>query len=106
MLWKFSIMTSLLGELLSAPKNIDSEVLLLHFRVLPLAHVFELLGESLALLTGVPVGYSTPLTLTDSSSKIRRGCKGDASILKPTAMTAVPVSNCVDCFFTVRSEFI
>lgn len=62
------------------------------FRVLPLAHVFELLGESLALLSGVPVGYSTPLTLTDNSSKIKRGCKGDASILKPTTMTAVPVS--------------
>lgn len=59
---------------------------------LPLAHVFELLAESVCLLTGVPIGYSTPTTLIDSSSKIKRGCKGDASVLKPTCMTTVPVS--------------
>lgn len=59
---------------------------------LPLAHVFELLAESVCLLTGVPIGYSTPLTLIDSSSKIMKGCKGDASVLKPTCMTSVPVS--------------
>lgn len=62
------------------------------FRFLPLAHVFELLAESLGLLAGVPIGYSTPTTLTDTSSKIKRGCKGDATVLKPTAMTTVPVS--------------
>lgn len=43
---------------------------------LPLAHVFELLAESVCLLTGVPIGYSTPLTMIDSSSKIKRGTKG------------------------------
>lgn len=58
---------------------------------LPLAHVFELLAESVCLLTGVPIGYSTPNTLIDSSSKIMKGCQGDASILKPTAMTSVPL---------------
>lgn len=31
-------------------------------------------------------------TLTDSSTKIKRGNKGDVSVLKPTAMTSVPVS--------------
>jgi hypothetical protein len=58
-----------------------------------LAHVFELLAESVCLLTGVPIGYSTPLTMIDSSSKIMRGCKGDASVLNPTVMTSVPVIN-------------
>lgn len=58
---------------------------------LPLAHVFELLAESVGLLRGVPIGYSTPNTLVDGSSKIKRGCLGDASVLRPTAMTAVPV---------------
>lgn len=58
---------------------------------LPLAHVFELLAESVCLLTGVPIGYSTPNTLIDSSSKIMKGCKGDAGVLKPTAMTSVPL---------------
>nr|XP_050860088.1 fatty acid CoA ligase Acsl3 isoform X1 [Vespula vulgaris] len=58
---------------------------------LPLAHVFELLAESVCLLTGVPIGYSSPLTMIDSSSKIQRGSKGDASVLHPTCMTAVPL---------------
>lgn len=59
---------------------------------LPLAHVFELLAESMCLLNGVPIGYSSPLTLIDSSSKIQRGSKGDASVLHPTCLTAVPVN--------------
>ncbi|XP_032685154.1 long-chain-fatty-acid--CoA ligase 3 isoform X2 [Odontomachus brunneus] len=58
---------------------------------LPLAHVFELLAESVCLLTGVSIGYSTPLTLIDSSSKIQKGSKGDASVLRPTCLTAVPL---------------
>ncbi|XP_043274109.1 long-chain-fatty-acid--CoA ligase 4 isoform X2 [Venturia canescens] len=58
---------------------------------LPLAHVFEFLAESVCLLTGVPIGYSSPLTMIDSSSKIMRGSKGDASILHPTCLTAVPL---------------
>lgn len=58
---------------------------------LPLAHVFELLAESVCLLTGVPIGYSTPNTLIDSSTKIMKGCKGDAGVLQPTAMTSVPL---------------
>jgi len=58
---------------------------------LPLAHVFELLAESVCLLCGVPIGYSTPLTMIDSSSKIKKGTKGDASVLRPTCMTAVPL---------------
>lgn len=59
---------------------------------LPLAHVFELLVESVCLLTGVAIGYSSALTMIDTSSKIKRGTKGDATVLKPTCMTGVPVS--------------
>ncbi|CAH2243181.1 jg3976 [Pararge aegeria aegeria] len=58
---------------------------------LPLAHVFELLAESLCLIGGVPIGYSTPLTMLDSSSKIMKGTMGDATILKPTCITTVPL---------------
>ncbi|XP_018564650.1 long-chain-fatty-acid--CoA ligase 4 isoform X2 [Anoplophora glabripennis] len=58
---------------------------------LPLAHVFELLVETVCLLTGVPIGYSGALTMIDSSSKIKRGTKGDASVLHPTCMTSVPL---------------
>jgi long-chain acyl-CoA synthetase len=58
---------------------------------LPLAHVFELLVESVCLLTGVPIGYSSALTMIDSASKIKRGTKGDATVLHPTCMTSVPL---------------
>lgn len=58
---------------------------------LPLAHVFELLAESLCIIAGVPIGYSTPLTMLDSSSKIMKGTKGDATILQPTCITTVPL---------------
>ncbi|XP_026314422.1 long-chain-fatty-acid--CoA ligase 4 [Hyposmocoma kahamanoa] len=58
---------------------------------LPLAHVFELLAESLCIIAGVPIGYSTPLTMLDSSSKIMRGTNGDATTLRPTCITTVPL---------------
>lgn len=53
---------------------------------------FLLVTESVCLLNGVSIGYSTPLTMIDTSSKIKKGTKGDASVLHPTCMTAVPVS--------------
>lgn len=58
---------------------------------LPLAHSFELLMESTAMLVGVPIGYSTALTLIDSSPKIATGQVGDAKVLRPTAMAMVPL---------------
>lgn len=58
---------------------------------LPLAHILEVDCEVACILHGVPVGYSSPLTLTSSSSKIAKGQKGDADVLKPTLLPAVPV---------------
>ncbi|XP_074658018.1 fatty acid CoA ligase Acsl3-like isoform X2 [Tubulanus polymorphus] len=58
---------------------------------LPLAHVLELSCEVSCLGHGVKIGYSSPLTLSDQSSKIKRGSKGDVSVLKPTLMASVPV---------------
>ena len=40
---------------------------------------------------GVPIGYSSPLTMMDSSSKVKQGCRGDCSVLKPTMVAAVPM---------------
>ncbi|WCJ21331.1 Long chain acyl-CoA synthetase 8 [Euphorbia peplus] len=57
---------------------------------LPLAHVLELAAESIMLTAGSAIGYGTALTLTDTSNKIKKGTKGDASMLKPTLMAAVP----------------
>jgi long-chain acyl-CoA synthetase len=39
---------------------------------------------------GAAIGFGSPLTLTDTSSKIKYGTKGDATELQPTLMTAVP----------------
>ncbi|OWF44421.1 long-chain-fatty-acid--CoA ligase 4-like [Mizuhopecten yessoensis] len=58
---------------------------------LPLAHVLELSAELSCVACGSCIGYSSPLTLTDQSSKIKKGSKGDLSILKPSLMAAVPV---------------
>lgn len=57
---------------------------------LPLAHVLELAAECTMCAVGASIGYGTPLTLTDTSNKIKKGTRGDASELKPTLMTAVP----------------
>jgi long-chain acyl-CoA synthetase len=40
---------------------------------------------------GVPVGYSGVNTLTDSSTMVKRGHKGDATVLRPTLIAAVPL---------------
>lgn len=57
---------------------------------LPLAHILELAAENLIAAVGSSIGYGSPLTLTDTSNKIKRGTKGDASMLRPTLMAAVP----------------
>jgi len=58
---------------------------------LPLAHVLELLAESSCLMYGIKIGYSSSLTLTTKSSKVKAGCKGDANVLRPTLMCTVPL---------------
>lgn len=46
--------------------------------------------QAVMVAVGCAIGYGTPLTLTDTSNKIKKGTKGDASMLGPTLMTAVP----------------
>ncbi|XP_071749792.1 long-chain-fatty-acid--CoA ligase 4 [Lepeophtheirus salmonis] len=58
---------------------------------LPLAHIMEIVAEMACLYCGVKIGYSSPLTLTDNGSKVKKGCKGDANVFKPTLMCAVPL---------------
>lgn len=57
---------------------------------LPLAHVLELAAETIFVCSGAKIGYSSPLTLSDRSSRIKPGTSGDATVLKPTLMAAVP----------------
>uniref|UniRef100_A0A146VKD8 long-chain-fatty-acid--CoA ligase n=1 Tax=Fundulus heteroclitus TaxID=8078 RepID=A0A146VKD8_FUNHE len=61
---------------------------------LPLAHVLELSAELVCISHGCRIGYSSPQTLADQSSKIKKGSKGDTSVLKPTLMAvalAIPL---------------
>ncbi|XP_031115997.1 long chain acyl-CoA synthetase 9, chloroplastic [Ipomoea triloba] len=57
---------------------------------LPLAHILELAAENFIPTIGGSIGYGSPLTLTDTSNKIKTGTKGDASLLRPTLLAAVP----------------
>ncbi|XP_069798782.1 long-chain-fatty-acid--CoA ligase 4 isoform X1 [Dendropsophus ebraccatus] len=57
---------------------------------LPLAHVLEMTAEISCVTYGCRIGYSSPLTLSDQSSKIKKGSKGDCTVLRPTLMAAVP----------------
>nr|AJQ20631.1 Long-Chain Acyl-CoA Synthetase [Salvia miltiorrhiza] len=57
---------------------------------LPLAHILELAAENIMPAIGSSIGYGSPLTLTDTSNKIKRGTKGDATVLMPTLLASVP----------------
>lgn len=63
----------------------------IYIAYLPLAHVLEMLSEFTMFTLGVKVGYSSPNTMTDMSTKVKRGHKGDAAVLKPTLMCCVPL---------------
>ena len=43
------------------------------------------------LLMGVPIGYSSPNTMTNLSTAIKEGQLGDAVLLRPTIMCTVPL---------------
>uniref|UniRef100_T1IN94 long-chain-fatty-acid--CoA ligase n=1 Tax=Strigamia maritima TaxID=126957 RepID=T1IN94_STRMM len=82
---------NLLASLASFTRYVNVKPGDLYMAYLPLAHVLELSSEFLCLMNGVPIGYSSPLTISDNSSKIKKGTQGDATILKPTFMTSVPL---------------
>jgi long-chain acyl-CoA synthetase len=82
-----NIVATIAGLTPSVPDLCTNDVYLAY---LPLAHVLELTAESTLSAAGAAIGYGSPLTLTDTSSKIKHGTKGDATELQPTLMTAVP----------------
>lgn len=58
---------------------------------LPLAHIFEISVELTCIAKGMKIGYSSPLTITDKSTAMPLGGKGDATLLRPHLMCAVPL---------------
>ncbi|GIY25370.1 long-chain-fatty-acid--CoA ligase 4 [Caerostris extrusa] len=83
-----NMVTTASGLLDCIPKLDEKDV---YIGYLPLAHAFEISAEAFFFVMGIPVGYSSPHTMTDKSTAIMTGCKGDATILKPTIMCAVPL---------------
>lgn len=61
------------------------------YAYLPLAHVLEFCAESVMFFTGVKIGYGSPYTMSDYSTGIVEGQKGDLRALSPTIMPAVPL---------------
>eukprot|EP00301_Raphidiophrys_heterophryoidea_P022257 c6458_g1_i1.p1 GENE.c6458_g1_i1~~c6458_g1_i1.p1 ORF type:complete len:738 (+),score=165.86 c6458_g1_i1:41-2215(+) len=57
---------------------------------LPLAHIMELCLEITIFSLGLKMGYGNPHTLTDNGVKLQRGCRGDATVLRPTFMVFAP----------------
>lgn len=57
---------------------------------LPLAHIFEVCAELVAIAKGCRIGYSSAQTLFDTAAKIKKGQLGDCRVLKPTIMSCVP----------------
>ena len=58
---------------------------------LPLAHILELAIEIGCLINGIRLAYSSPQTISDTATAIKKGQKGDLRVMKPTIMAAVPV---------------
>lgn len=58
---------------------------------LPLAHIMELACELTLLTLGSAIYYSSPFTLTNTSTKVMKGCEGDARLAKPTIIVTVPL---------------
>lgn len=54
---------------------------------LPLAHILEMVIESLVLFFGATMGYGSPRTLSDTSV---RNCVGDMRALRPSILVGVP----------------
>ncbi len=54
---------------------------------------------------GIKCGYSSPQTLTDQSTAIKRGQKGDLQVLRPHLMTCVPVRY-IQLFIKRKKDFV
>ncbi|XP_063967531.1 fatty acid CoA ligase Acsl3-like [Lytechinus pictus] len=58
---------------------------------LPLAHILEVVVEFSLITLGCRLGYSSPQTLTDTGTRLKKGCPGDVRILKPQLIVFVPM---------------
>ncbi|KAK7353181.1 hypothetical protein VNO80_18621 [Phaseolus coccineus] len=82
-----NVLATVSSVMIIVPKLGPKDVYLAY---LPMAHILELVAENLIAAVGGCIGYGSPLTLTDTSNKIKKGKRGDATALMPTVMAAVP----------------
>ena len=73
---------------------------------LPLAHVLELIGESMMMVLGVSIGYSTPNTLNDKSTMIKKGAQGDATVLQVWNLVLIIIALLLPVFYHYHFLFI
>ena len=73
----FSAMPTIGSDLDRGDKSQDC-----YIAILPLAHVLELLGENIMLVFGIPIGYSSTKTFTDTGTMVAKGSRGDATVLQ------------------------
>ena len=52
---------------------------------------YVVLAENVMMVMGIPVGYNGVKTFTDSGTGLAKGCKGDASVMRPTIVCVVPL---------------
>jgi long-chain acyl-CoA synthetase len=83
-----NVLNAYLGLRSRLGKQTDSEIYLSY---LPLAHILEMSIQSLHLLDGNAIGYSSAQTMVDSSTAIKAGQLGDVKVLRPTMLPAVPI---------------
>ncbi|CAF3777239.1 unnamed protein product [Rotaria sordida] len=67
--------------------DVDNDIFICY---LPLGHIFELCCETLMFYMGIKTGYGSPQTLTDQSTAVQKGQKGDLQSLRPHLMNCVP----------------
>ena len=77
---------------------------------LPLAHSLEFFAEILMFSMGARIGYGTPYTLTDNGTAVRKGDKGDLTLLRPTILPTVPlilerIRKTIDAFVKKKGPF-
>eukprot|EP00298_Acanthocystis_sp_HF-20_P004344 c14681_g1_i1.p1 GENE.c14681_g1_i1~~c14681_g1_i1.p1 ORF type:complete len:704 (-),score=325.39 c14681_g1_i1:119-2230(-) len=58
---------------------------------LPLAHIMELAAEVTQVKFGIPMGFGSPHTLTNTGVKLASGQLGDLVVLKPTIVVFAPL---------------
>ncbi|XP_074603969.1 uncharacterized protein LOC141857374 [Brevipalpus obovatus] len=87
----FNCMSSLRGSLYTMLEDFPVSQEDVYLGFLPSAHIFGLACEILMFSKGIPVAYSSPLTMSPTSTGLIEGTESDLNLVKPTVMSAVPL---------------